>query len=69
MRLLKYFYFLFFNFFGKFNNVSVKKNKILDNIDRSSVCLTVAVIFALLRWWGKERPDKKTQENKTIGHP
>ncbi len=31
---------------------SVKKNNILDNIDRSGVCLTVAVIFARLRWWG-----------------
>ena len=25
----------------------------LDKIDRSSVCLTVADIFALLRWWGR----------------
>ncbi len=29
-----------------------KKINILDNIDRSSVCLTVAVIFGPLRWWG-----------------
>ncbi len=32
---------------------SVKKINIIDNIDRSSVCLMVAVIFALLRWWGR----------------
>ncbi len=32
---------------------SIKKINILDNVVRSSVCLTVAVIFALLRWWGK----------------
>ncbi len=31
---------------------TVKKISILDNIARSSVCLTVAVIFALLHWWG-----------------
>ncbi len=30
---------------------SVKKINMLLNVDRSSVCLTVAVIFAPLRWW------------------
>ncbi len=25
----------------------------LKNVARSRVCLTVAVIFAPLRWWGK----------------
>ncbi len=30
----------------------VKKNNILINYYRSSVCLTAAVIFARLRWWG-----------------
>ncbi len=29
-----------------------KKINILDNIDRSSVCLTAVVIFAQLRWGG-----------------
>ena len=33
-------------------NGPVKKINILDNIDRSSVCLTAVVIFARLRWWG-----------------
>ena len=36
---------------------SVKKINRLDNIDRSSVCLTAVVIFARLRWWGKKMTD------------
>ncbi len=45
---------------------SVKKINILDNIDRSSVCLTVVVIFALLRWWGNEKGD--TSQSKAVNH-
>ena len=40
---------------------SVKKINILDNIDRSSGCLTVAVIFGPLRWWGLPNIPVKNQ--------
>ncbi len=34
----------------------------LHNVARSSVCLTVAVIFAPLRWWGFKTSPPKNEE-------